>query len=92
MLRSGACARAHGAIYILLRCVDPDEVEAARDHGLRRAAEREPEASLLALEHAMLVVEAVEVVGDADRVRGMRLRPALRGGVRGDRRAARRAA
>src|SRR2546430_11519035 len=67
-----------------LRRVHSDEVEAARDHELRRAAQAEPERLLLALEHAVLVVEAVEVVGDADRVRRDRLRPALRGGVRGD--------
>ena len=36
----------------------------------------EPERLRLALEHAVLVVEAVEVVGDADRVRRQRLRPA----------------
>ena len=45
---------------------------------LRRAAEAEPERLLLALEHAVLVVEAVEVVGDADRVGGDTLRAALR--------------
>ena len=36
---------------------------------LRRAAEREPEVPLLGLEYAMFVVEAVEVVRNADRVR-----------------------
>ena len=72
--------------------VDPDEVETARDHGLRRAAEREPERLLLALEHAVLVVEAVEVVGDADRVLRDPLRPALLRRVGDDRREARRAA
>ena len=61
-----------------LRCLDPDEVEAARDHGSRRTAEAEPERLLLALEHAVLVVEAMEVVGDADRVGGNALRAALR--------------
>src|SRR5947199_2513066 len=84
MLRSGfwrALTASHP-----LRCLDSDEVEAARDHPLRRAAEAEPEGLLLALEHAMIVVEAMKVVGDADRVHGHALRPALRDGVRHDRR------
>src|SRR5205823_3416470 len=75
MLRSGAC-RALTASHPF-RCLDPDEVETACDHGLGRAAEAEPERFLLALEHAVLVVEAVEVVGDADRVGRNALRPAL---------------
>src|SRR3954453_10596384 len=66
MFRSGAC-RALTASHPF-RCLDSDEVEAACDHSLGRAAEPEPECLLLALEHSVLVVEAVEVVGDADRV------------------------
>src|SRR5205809_101308 len=66
MLRSGAC-RALTASHPF-RCLDPDEVETACDHGLGRAAEAEPERFLLALEHAVLVVEAVEVGVDADLV------------------------
>src|SRR3954447_12050507 len=72
MLRSGAC-RALTASHPF-RCLDPDEVETARDHGLGRTAEAEPERFLLALEHAVLVVEAVKVVGDTDRID----RPGLR--------------
>src|SRR5205085_135302 len=69
MLRSGAW-RALTAAPILhsFGRFHPDEVEAARDHRLRRAAERETKCLLIALEHAMLVVEAVEVVGHADRI------------------------
>src|SRR5690349_16879415 len=66
---------ARGAILHSFRRVDPDEVEAPRDHRLRRAAQREPERLLVALEHAMLVVEAVKVVGHADRILRDRLRP-----------------
>src|SRR5437870_1176533 len=79
MLRSGAVRGFIGSHPV--RCLDADKVEAARDDRLRGAAEGEAEALLLALEDAMLVVEAVEVVGDADRVRGDPLRPALRRGV-----------
>ena len=60
---------------------DTDEVESPRDHDLGRAAEREPERLLVALEHPMLVVEAVEVVGDADGVRRDSLRAALLRGL-----------
>src|ERR1700688_21677 len=77
MFRSGAC-RALTALHPV-RCFDADELQAARDHRLRRPAEAEPEGLLLALEHAMLVVEAVKVVGDADGVRRDRLRPAMLG-------------
>ena len=63
---------------------DADEVEAAGDHRLRCAAETEPERLLLALEHAVLVVEAVEVVRHADRVLRDRLRPAFRDRLLGD--------
>ena len=75
---------ATGEVLHAVRRLDPDEIEGARDHLLRGAAEGEPEGLLLALEHAMLVVEAVEVVGDADRVGRYPLRAALLGGVRGD--------
>src|SRR5579862_1039794 len=74
MFRSGAC-RALTALHPL-RCLDADELQRARDHRLRRPTEREPEGFLLALEHAVLVVEAVEVVGDADRIHRDRLRAA----------------
>src|SRR6185503_9398543 len=57
----------------------PDEVESAREHGARRLHQREPERLLLALEHTVLVVEAVEVVGELDRVLGHRLRAAALG-------------
>src|SRR5437588_6554796 len=69
MLRSGAW-RVLTAAPILhsFGRFDPDEVEAARDHRLGRAAEGEPKRLLVALEHAVLVVEAVEVVGHADRI------------------------
>src|SRR5437868_9873533 len=72
MLRSGAWRLT--ALHPF-RCLDADELEAARDHRLGRPAQREPECLLLALEHAVLVVEAVEVVGDADRIGGNALRP-----------------
>src|SRR5690242_18417119 len=67
MFRSGAwrCTLIRPAILHPLRRLDPDEVERPCDHALRRPAEREPERLLVALEHAVLVVEAVEVVGDA---------------------------
>src|SRR5439155_14903529 len=61
--------------------LDADQVEAARDHVLRRTNEYEAELALLALEHAMLVVEAVEVVGHADRVVRERLRRAPLGRI-----------
>src|SRR4051812_12764012 len=82
MFRSGAC-RALTASHPF-RCLDPDEVEAARDHGLGGAAESEPESLLLALEHSVLVVEAVEVVGDADRVSRDPLGPPPGDRLRGD--------
>src|SRR5438445_6143167 len=68
-----------------VRRVDPYEIEAARDDGPRRAAEAQPERFLLALEHTMLVVEAVEVVGDPDRIGRNSLRAALDERVLGDR-------
>src|SRR4051812_3933417 len=79
MLRSGACRCACIRLAILhsLRRLDPDQVEGAGDHALRGPAQREAKRLLVALEHAMLVVEAVEVVRDADRVRRQPLRAAL---------------
>src|SRR5947209_2973304 len=77
MFRSGACL-ALTALHPV-RCLDSDELQAACDHRLRRAAEAEAERLLVALEHAMLVVEAVEVVRQADRVRRDALRPAALG-------------
>src|SRR5262249_29382882 len=62
-----AYARARRILHPLGRR-DADKIEAAGDHDLRRTDEREPERALLALEHAVLVVEAMEVVGDPDRV------------------------
>src|SRR4051794_28618227 len=61
--------------------LDADEPQTRGDHLLGRTAERQAERFLLALEHAMLVVEAVEVVGDADRIGRDRLRAALGRGV-----------
>src|SRR5437899_10515501 len=84
MFRSGAVRALTGSHPF--RCLDSDEVEAAGDHRLRRATETEPERLLLALEHAMLVVEAVEVVREADRVRRHSLRASLDEGIRGHRR------
>src|SRR5690242_15764658 len=82
MLRSGAARALIGSHPF--RCLDADEVEAARDHRRRGAAEAEPERLLLALEHSVLVVEAVEVVGDPDRVGRNPLRAALHERVGGD--------
>ena len=60
-----------------LGSLDSDKVQAARDHGLCRATQREPERLLVGSEHLHFVVEAVEVVGDLDRVGRDPLRPAL---------------
>ena len=77
MLRSGAAlARAlMRRSYIRLRRVDSDKVEAARDDTSASRGRARGGSLLLALEHAMLVVEAVEVVGDADRIRGIACGP-----------------
>ena len=48
--------------------VDSDQMQATRDHELRRAAEPEPERLPSSTDHADVVVEAMEVVGDLDRV------------------------
>src|ERR1700682_2533934 len=71
MFRSGTCLLTRGdptPVLHALGRLDPPEVETMRYHGRCRAAEREPERLLLALEHAMLVVEAVKVVRDTDRI------------------------
>ena len=68
-----------------LGCFDPHEVERASDHGRGCLAEREAERLLLALEHAVVVVEAVEVVGDADGVRREGMRAATLGRLGDDR-------
>src|SRR5581483_1787747 len=63
-----ACTSAIGRLHPLRR-LDADQVERPLHHGLRRAAEAEAERlRVAALEDAVLVVEAVEVVGDVDRV------------------------
>src|SRR5439155_6780618 len=60
--------------------LDADEIERSRDHRLGRPAQAEAEAlRRAALEHPVLVVEAVEVVRELDRVRGQRVRTAARG-------------
>ena len=48
--------------------VDPDQVEAPRDHRLRGPAEPEAKRLLVAAENTAVVVEAVEIVGEPDRV------------------------
>src|SRR6476619_4872312 len=48
--------------------VHSDQVESAGDHRLGGRHEAEPEGLLVALEHAVVVVEAVELVGHANRV------------------------
>src|SRR5581483_5108141 len=75
--RSGGCPLTRASYELHpLRRLHRDEVEAAGDHALRRPAEGEPERLLLALQHPMMVVEAVELVGDPDRVRRDRVRAA----------------
>ena len=80
--RPAVAARA--ALHRLGR-VDADEVEAARDDELRGADEPEPEPLLLGAEDTVLVVEAMEVVREADRVGRDRVRrtPLGRLGSRG---------
>src|SRR6188508_3401342 len=68
-----------------LGCFDPQEVERASDHGRGCLAKSEAERLLLALEHAVVVVEAVEVVGDADGVRREGMRAATLGRLGHDR-------
>src|SRR5207248_4778196 len=59
-----------------LRRFDSDKVERAGDHELRLEDQPEAEGLLWYVEHAALVVETVEVVGEADRVRRQQLRAA----------------
>ena len=62
------------------RSLDPDQIEAASDDLLRRCAEREPKALGVGPEDALVVVEAMKVVRDPDRlVRDPMRRAALRG-------------
>src|SRR5215471_795453 len=70
-LRSGTARSISPTCLMLhpLRRVDPDQIKAAGDDALCSEAEPEPEAFALRFEHAVLVVEAVEVVCNADRVR-----------------------
>src|SRR5690242_18377588 len=57
--------------------LDADQVQRAGDHDARRRGEAEPERlRLAASEHPVPVVEAVELVGDADRIRRQRVRAA----------------
>src|SRR5215212_1645988 len=65
-----------GIVSHSLRSFYPDQVEAARHHRLRRTAQAEPEGLHVALQHAVLGVKAVEVVGDANRVGRNRMRSA----------------
>ena len=72
--------------------LDADEVEAPCEHRLRRRDEAEPERLRHRAEHLVLVVEAVEVVGEPDRVVRERVRGAPGGGFRHHLRETRRAA
>src|SRR5689334_12151461 len=79
--RSGGVATAESYGLHPLGSLDRDQVERLRDHVLRRPTEAEPERlRLAALEHAVVVVEAVEVVGELDRVgrEGVRAAPLRR--------------
>src|SRR4029079_9202950 len=67
--RSRCRRRGRASTSHALRGLDAEQVEADGDHRLRGRAERQAEALCLRLEHAVVVVEAVEVVRDADRVR-----------------------
>src|SRR5215831_9642834 len=70
-----SCATAMRGFLHPLGSLDPDEVETAGDHALRRPDKRQPKGLLVAFEHAVLRVEPVEVVGDADRIDRDRLGP-----------------
>src|SRR5579859_4615156 len=66
--RSGAAPATAGRLHPF-GSFHADQIEGPLHDGLRREAEAEPERlRVAAVEHAMLVVEAVEVVGDVDRV------------------------
>src|SRR5581483_7473913 len=79
------------AILHSLRRADPDKLQAAREDALRRAAEPEAERFRIGVDHPEVVVEAVEVVRDLDRVDRERLRPASRGRLAHDARKLRQA-
>jgi len=64
--------------------LDSDEIEAARDDVLGGAHELEPERFGLRPDDAMLVVEAVKVVGDPDRIDRDRMRCATLRSLGGD--------
>src|ERR1043165_456186 len=63
-----------------VRSLDPEQVEAPGDHALRRETQPQPERLGGVAEHAAVVVEAMEVVGESDRVRRQELRAAAIGG------------
>src|ERR1700730_8536494 len=70
MFRSGTCLltrRDPTPVSHALWRLDPDHVESALNHRRSRGAQREPERLLAAFQYAVLVVEAVKVVGNADR-------------------------
>src|SRR3989440_1185651 len=71
--------------------LDPDQIEAPCDHVLRRPAERESELLLVRADDAEVVVEAVEVIGDADGVDRQRVRGAPLRRLDGNRREVRQA-
>ena len=70
--------------YIRSGASTPTRSRRAGDHVLHRTHELEPKRLLLRLEDAVLVVEAVEVVGDADRVDRDRVRRPPLGRLRDD--------
>ena len=79
-----ACSRAQIAAHIRSGASTPIR---SRQRAITVCVARqsaEAERLRVALEHAVLVVEAVEVVGDADRVGRDRVRPAALGGLRDD--------
>src|SRR6266540_1542168 len=76
---SDACSATRLTVVILshsFRRLYSDQVEAPGDDRLRGPAEAEAEGLRVAVEHAVLGVEAVEVVGDPDRVVRDRMRAA----------------
>jgi hypothetical protein len=84
--RSGATpfpAAIAGNLHPLGR-LDPHEVERTGDHRGGGLAQREAEGLVVALEDAVVVIEAVEVVGDADRVRRQPMRATALGSLDDD--------
>src|SRR5438270_9539069 len=73
--RTAGAGGCRGGLHALGR-FHSDEVERARDDRLRGPAQAEAERLRVAAEHAMLVVEAMEIVGHADRVGRQRVRAA----------------